>query len=1590
MKSQVDQVGQVKQMSWKLNTIAVVATLVALGCSSEETVLEDGDFNFDGTCVNCHVGLSAGQVHPTFKLRCVDCHGGNDDVEVPEDAFENEAVYRDPDLIAQAHVLPKAGLARHFWANGADDDGDGVVDEPIELNAAGDQVLDFGEIAELGLQGEGVGDFIDSEINRDLNYLRWTNPGDLRVATIGCGSGNSQALAGEAGGACHQSIVETNRRSIMVNNAAVINGAYYGNTSWNPIFQNARDDNNAGEDEIDPREGAFGYSLNYAGADTCIDTSDFDADPDNGQPVFDSDCLEGLAAGEDPNAVANGPGNSGLPAFEITQGSIVGSAPGTEPGSTIEHVGASKNNRFFWGGKELAIPDAPIQQMDPVPDTDLAAVGLAGVPNPVDNILRGFRAYYPAGYPGSNNNFFFTFGQSIRPDFDRHRTNNPFGRGHSSGCTGCHMTYNETGSREPQVVRSFDDTGNLVEEDITDPTTKHREFTEDQDTAMVDGELRLIGRTVNVAERDIDGDGTLDREQQRTYSKDHKLTTQISTDQCGLCHAFVTRIDYAYQGTAEDEQRDVLARFAPISFTTPTGTQVTIHDSWVREDFDNTNGQFIRTVIPEGEQIAQLARARNAELEELGLLAGAGGCGQNVFSEDCNNNGELDTSLLLQRFDENGNLVASETINEDLNGNGRLDLLSHVPRFKSVDGRQLRYVYGGANGSTRLMDIHFERGMHCIDCHMIQDTHGDGNIYTTNWEQIEIECEDCHGSTERATLFTSGPNGGNDLTRAFDLDRRPFFERKGNAIIQRSRVTPGVFWEVPQVPDTVDPNHPDFEQRAVAAHDPVHLPPTVGPGEFNAGSQFAGEPGKSEVQSVVLECYTCHTSWTHNCMGCHFNTNLGDNVKQFVEADGTIIQVPGENETWFNNKNQAARTNFQLLSLMRSPFVLGINSEADAQRLSTFRSNMEVLVSVIGPTGELLKDNMTFTTFQDVDANSGRTEVATSGSAMNQHMPHTVRPFETQGCESCHGVVDQDQNVLNDHILGQTYGIGSNRYPYTGNWAMIAGVGGLELIEHKADAELPGNNASVFPGLIMSPNDPRTAGVEANFVGNLAGFGATDVALIRNFIRSPNSVENLQLPSLLDLAVVTASNGATGAVLFNDITNRNVAGNVNPNAGVAGAFVLQLAQPALGLDHISPEVSDPFVYVANATAGLTTIEITGDPDELNNASVVSSVAIGGREATCVRVRGDIAYVGTADGFIEIFDLSDPRNPQRVGNGIDLVIEGARVNEIDFGGLHMYIATDDGVVIANAVGIDDLFIVGDALLTNPPTAVTGIFQHNGRLYAAAGDQGVLEVDVTNPGNPVDIGELAGPRGETLTNAVDVNVSVLPTQTWVLVTDDVGGQTDLVGLKLDRRQSTRERCLPDPTQCKQDMDWRDPTIMGRDPTFINGQFDVTEPDGPPAFRMAGVRVTGGGRLARPAIWEQIGSPTGRRVRDSFMPGSGVLSQQVIQRMYLMQVCEVPGTVDVNGSGWGEFGFADSDFLATGECVPITEGFSGGGGGEMERVSLVCDSKSEFCLGTDEVRPVRERSTQPRPQRRPSRRDRDVSSAGDDKALPELSRR
>lgn len=264
---------------------------------------------------------------------------------------------------------------------------------------------------------------------------------------------------------------------------------------------------------------------------------------------------------------------------------------------------------------------------------------------------------------------------------------------------------------------------------------------------------------------------------------------------------------------------------------------------------------------------------------------------------------------------------------------------------------------------------------------------------------------------------------------------------------------------------------------------------------------------------------------------------------------------------------------------------------------------------------------------------------------------------------------------------------------------------------------------------------------------------------------------------------------------------------------------------------------------------------------------------------------------------------------------------ATINGLAVGAFVLYVGSSQGLGV---LSIEDPFAPTLASGSNAAIVLAGqdvreLSLASGHLYLAIGSEGIAELDVTTAANPIVVQNLVDTfaPGE-LVDIQDVLVSIVPGQTWVLGLDASG---DLLGFKLENKIAVKERCLPTPadSNCGLDMDFRDPTITGRDPSFdpVTGLFDVADPSGNPFFRQTAQIVSSGRRMARPAYFEKINTQTGRRVRDSFMPGSGTLSLAVMQRMYAVRVCENSNTSDRNGNGLGQLGFADSNFLTTGNC-------------------------------------------------------------------------
>ena len=169
--------------------------------------------------------------------------------------------------------------------------------------------------------------------------------------------------------------------------------------------------------------------------------------------------------------------------------------------------------------------------------------------------------------------------------------------------------------------------------------------------------------------------------------------------------------------------------------------------------------------------------------------------------------------------------------------------------------------------AVHMSSIHLDNGMHCVDCHFAQDSHGNGHIYGEAAAAVEIDCKDCHGTAQAyPNLLTSGPAAlaGDARTDLELLPRtqngRRRFEWVGGKLIQRSALDPDLEWEVSLVRDSVNPEHDQYNEKAARAKLMSR----------NVATQAWGPAIDNLAHSDDnMECYTCHTSWTPSCGGCH-------------------------------------------------------------------------------------------------------------------------------------------------------------------------------------------------------------------------------------------------------------------------------------------------------------------------------------------------------------------------------------------------------------------------------------------------------------------------------------------------------------------------------------------------------------------------------------------------------------------------------------------------------------------------------------------------------------------------------------------------
>ncbi len=309
--------------------------------------------------------------------------------------------------------------------------------------------------------------------------------------------------------------------------------------------------------------------------------------------------------------------------------------------------------------------------------------------------------------------------------------------------------------------------------------------------------------------------------------------------------------------------------------------------------------------------------------------------------------------------------------------------------------------------AVHMSSIHVDVGMHCVDCHYSKDNHGNGHIYGEVALAVEIDCADCHGTTrDHPNLFTSGPaalGGGTDLSLLRTPDGRLRFEWVEGALYQRSMMDPELEWRLSLVKDTVQPGHADYNAKAARAKTMSRNTDDLHWGVDVAESNLAHSYDE-------MECYTCHTSWTTSCGGCHLPIEANWKTKRH-HYEG------GESRNFATYNPQVARDQI---------FMIGKRSPANDGKIAPVRSSSALVLSSTNANREKIYVQ------QPPIAASGY-----SSQAFNPHFPHTVRRTETKTCSDCHLSKQNDNNA----IMAQLLMFGTNFINFVGYHAYVGGDG---------------------------------------------------------------------------------------------------------------------------------------------------------------------------------------------------------------------------------------------------------------------------------------------------------------------------------------------------------------------------------------------------------------------------------------------------------------------------------------------------------------------------------------------------------------------
>jgi len=300
------------------------------------------------------------------------------------------------------------------------------------------------------------------------------------------------------------------------------------------------------------------------------------------------------------------------------------------------------------------------------------------------------------------------------------------------------------------------------------------------------------------------------------------------------------------------------------------------------------------------------------------------------------------------------------------------------------------------------MDVHYERGMMCQDCHTSIDVHGDGFLAGSNLAQIQVECADCHGTPQAYPWEL--PLGYGD---EFEEERKEG-EARGVATGFKRPMRQGYVFDAKDghLLSARGNPYPEVVRKGnmVIVHTAGGEDLELKPLKLLAEEDALEKAPKTAMLQIGLhlekmECYTCHSPWAPQCYGCHVKIDYSENRKSFDwVAAGRIHQDPlhasdrGEKSY---DCEMPGRVHEERSYLRFENPPLGVNGEG---RITPIIPGCQPSITVIGADGETLLLNHVFRTKSGVEGAGDEGQLCVDMSPVN---PHTSSA-KARPCESCH------------------------------------------------------------------------------------------------------------------------------------------------------------------------------------------------------------------------------------------------------------------------------------------------------------------------------------------------------------------------------------------------------------------------------------------------------------------------------------------------------------------------------------------------------------------------------------------------------------